>query len=301
MKKILLLLISTLISIQTHAQEPLRVVTTLSTFADLARQIGKEHVKVESIASPRFNPHFIEPKPTDVLKVKRADLFVHAGLDIELWRYPLVDAAGNIEARSGGSKELDLSEGISLLGIPDSISRSKGDIHMYGNPHYWTSPINGEIMANLIAKKLIEIDPTNAQDYRLNLQKFLGEAEARASEWKQIAKKTQGQELIAYHDEWPYLMAYLGIKNQEFLEPKPGIPPSPGHLERLEKYIKEKQIKAIVQATFYSTEAANSLAQRTGVRVVKLCQSVGELPECDNYLNFVGYNISQLNLVLQSE
>jgi len=152
---------------------PLKVVTTLSTFADLVKNIGGEHVEVSYVASPKFNPHFIEPKPSDVLKVKRADLFVHAGLDLELWRWPLVEAAGNREVMPGGSRELDLSRGVILLEVPDrSLSRSEGDIHLYGNPHYWLDPNNAKTMAESISKKLSEIDPVHASEFEKNLENF---------------------------------------------------------------------------------------------------------------------------------
>ncbi|MBI1992501.1 MAG: zinc ABC transporter substrate-binding protein, partial [Candidatus Omnitrophica bacterium] len=156
------------------AAERLKVVATLSTFADLAETIGGEHVEVSSIASPKFNPHFIEPKPSDVLKVKRADLFVHAGLDLELWRWPLVDAAGNREVMPGAAHELDLSRGIELLEVPSRpLSRLEGDIHLYGNPHYWLQPENAKTMARAIAEKLSALDPAHAGDYRKSLDAFL--------------------------------------------------------------------------------------------------------------------------------
>ncbi|MBI4227822.1 MAG: zinc ABC transporter substrate-binding protein, partial [Candidatus Omnitrophica bacterium] len=121
------------------AAPPVRVAATLSTFAEIVKQIGGEHVEASVIAPPRFNAHFIEPRPSDVLKVKKADLFVHAGLDLEVWRAPLLDAAGNAQVFPGQPGELDLSRGIALLEIPDRpLSRVMGDIHLYGNPHYWT-------------------------------------------------------------------------------------------------------------------------------------------------------------------
>src|SRR3989338_7024971 len=119
------------------ADQPLRVVPSLSTFADLVKVIGAEYVDVSSIAPPKFNPHFIEPKPSDVLKVKRADLFIHAGLDLELWRWPLLDAAGNTKLFAGSPGQLDLAQGIPLLEVPSrAVTRAEGDIHIYGNPHY---------------------------------------------------------------------------------------------------------------------------------------------------------------------
>ncbi|MCM8794516.1 MAG: metal ABC transporter substrate-binding protein [Candidatus Omnitrophica bacterium] len=274
---------------------PLRVVTTLSTFADLVWQIGGEQVKVDYIASPRFNPHFIEPKPSDVLKVKRADLFVHAGLDLELWRWPLVDAAGNPEVRPGGKRELDLSKGIPLLEIPQGpVSRAEGDIHIYGNPHYWLDPENVRIMAGTIQEKLAQIDPDRAGFYRSRLDQFLKKLDEESVRWKQQLQAFHGMELISYHRSWPYLAKFAGLKIEQFLEPKPGIPPTPKQLAFLEEHIARNKIKAIIQETFVPKAASQALSKKTGVRVVILCQNVKETKEVSDYVGLMDYNVREL-------
>ncbi len=282
-----------------EAEGRLRVVTTMSTFADIVKQIGGENVEVSFVASPRFNPHFIEPKPSDVLKVKKADLLVHAGLDLEAWRAPLLDAAGNPNLFQGSRGELDLSRGISLLEVPDHpLSRLMGDIHIYGNPHYWTNPENGKIIAQEIADKLSELDPTHSAGYQQRLREFLGRLDGKIAQWKQATGAIQGKEVVAYHNEWPYLAQFAGIRIEQFLEPKPGIPPSPKQLGFLEGYIKSHQIQAIVQPTYFPRDTSETLAKRTGAKVVVLCQNVGELPEASDYIAFVDYNIHQLTQAL---
>ncbi len=286
-------------SLAMAAEKPLRVVATLSTFADLAKTVGGDYVVVSSIASPRFDPHFIEPKPSDVLRVKKAEFFVHAGLDLEAWRGPLLDAAGNRRVMQGGDRELDLSRGIALLEVPDrAISRAEGDIHLYGNPHYWTDPQNGRIMAQAICDKLCVIDPVHCDVYRRNLEAFVARLDQRLPEWRQHLMPFQGQELVGYHNAWPYLMLFAGLRMEQFLEPKPGIPPTPRQLEFLERYVSEHGIRAIVQSTYFPARAAESLAQRTGARVVLLCQSVGEVSEASDYIATVEYNVSQLERAL---
>lgn len=275
--------------------ERLNVVATLSTFGDLVKAIGGDHVDVTSIASPTFNPHFIEPKPSDVLKVKRATLFVHAGLDLELWRGPLLDAAGNTRLFPGSPGDLDLSRGINLLEVPTRpMSRMEGDIHIFGNPHYWLNPENVHTMAQAICDKLCALDPQHEQDYRHNLQEFLATLNQKIPEWRARLAPYQSRELVAYHNTWPYLMRFAGLKMEQFLEPKPGIPPSPRQVEFITQHVRQTQIPAIVQESFFPTQTANTIAKRTGAKVVLLCQNVREAPECSDYVAMIDYNLNQL-------
>jgi ABC-type Zn uptake system ZnuABC Zn-binding protein ZnuA len=280
---------------RAESSEHLRVVTTLSTFADLVETVGGEHVKVSSIASPRFNPHFIEPKPSDVLKVKRADLFVHAGLDLEMWRYSLVDAAGKPELRPGGARELDLSQGIRLLEVPErKLTRAQGDIHLYGNPHYWLHPENAKAMVKTIADKLTEVDSAHADTYEQNSTNFLRQLDERMVQWRQASATIRGQEAVAYHNAWPYLTQFMDVRIEQFLEPKPGIPPTLRQLSFLEGHIKKHEIQVIVQSSYFSKANSESLAKRTGAKVVTLCHNVREVPECSDYLAMLEYNVNRL-------
>ncbi|MBI4356002.1 MAG: zinc ABC transporter substrate-binding protein [Candidatus Omnitrophica bacterium] len=282
------------------AARPLKVVATLTTFADLVKTIGDESVEVSAIASPRFNPHFIEPKPSDVLKVKRAQLFVHAGLDLEAWRGPLVDAAGNTRIMPGQPGELDLSLGIVLLEIPaQTPSRSQGDIHLYGNPHYWTDPDNLKIMARALCDKLSVLDPSHAAQYQQRLAALLLRLDQKTAEWRRALAAVQGQELVGYHNEWPYLMRFAGLHMEQFLEPKPGIPPTPRQVEFLEGYMRQHHIQGIVQSSYFLPQAAQVLAKRTGARVVILCQNVQELPACGDAIAAAEYNVQQLTAALR--
>lgn len=282
------------------ASAQLKVVTTLSSYADIAKNIGADLVEVKYVVSAKFNPHFIEPRPSDVLKVKNADLFIHSGLDLEAWRGSLVDAAANAEIRTGGSKELDLSAGISLLEIPNKpISRAEGDIHIFGNPHYWIDPKNGIIIAKEIAAKLILIDPKNQSVYQGNLDSFVTKLQGRINYWQNVLSPYQGKELIGYHNEWIYLIKFAGLKMDKFLEPKAGIPPTPKQIQYIIDYIKTNQIKGIVQTTFYSKDAAEEIADKAGTKVITLCQNVGELSEVDSYIKMIDYNLNQIAGVLK--
>ncbi len=276
-------------------ERPLKVVATLSTFADLAKTVGGDLVEVSAIASPRFNPHFIEPKPNDVLRLKRAELFIHAGLDLELWRWPLLDAAGNRDVMSGGPRELDLSRGLALLEAPDrAVSRAEGDIHLYGNPHYWLSPENAEVMARAICDKLCELDPQHHDLYHQRLDALLSRLQERVAAWRSRLAPYHGRELVGYHNSWPYLMRFAGVRMEQFLEPKPGIPPTPRHVEFIERYLREHHVPAVVQETFFPKETVEEIARHTGAAVVLLCQGVGELPACGDYLALMDYNVGQV-------
>lgn len=283
------------------AEPGLRVTATLSTFADLAKQIGGEHVEVSHVAPARFNPHFIEPRPSDVLKVKKAGLFLHAGLDLEAWRDPLLEASGNTAVFLGQPGNLDLSVGVRLLEVPQGpLTRFMGDIHIFGNPHYWLSPDNVRVMAQAICDKLCAVDPQHEQEYHRNLEGFLARLDAKIPEWRKQLEPYRGRELIGYHNEWIYLVEFAGLKMEKFLEPKPGIPPTPQHLGDLERHMKERGIGVLAQSTYFSRTAADTLAKRTGAKVVLLCQNVGELPEAKDYFAFMDYNVRQLAEALES-
>ena len=278
-----------------HAEDALKVVTTLSSYADIAKSVGGDAIEVFSIARPRFNPHFIEARPSDVFKLKQADLFIHSGLDLEAWREPLLDAAARSELRTGGLRELDLSKGILILEVPEKpLSRAEGDIHIFGNPHYWLDPRNGLIIAKAIAEKLAELDPSHTAKYQKNLEVFQGTLRAKIAEWNMKTANLHGKEVLGYHNEWVYLMQFLGLTMKEFVEPKPGIPPTPKHLEELEDMIQRRGIKALIQASFYSKDASEFLTEHTGIKAVTICQNAGELPECKDYISMIDFAVSKL-------
>lgn len=281
--------------VNAYAAGRLKVVSTLSSYAAIVQTMGGERVEASYVAPPRFDPHFIEPKPSDVFKVKRADLFVHSGLDLEAWRDALLDAAARADVRRGGKRQLDLSEGIALLEVPDrKLSRAEGDIHLYGNPHYWLDPRNGALMAQAIAGKLSELDPTGEPVYRENLRAFLDRLSAQIDVWRGMLKPFHGRELAGYHNGWVYLMDFAGLRMELFLEPKPGIPPTPRHIQHVLSEIKARHISAVVLAGYNPEYAARALAEQSGAKVVILFQNAGEGPQAQDYISMLDYNVRQL-------
>ncbi len=278
------------------AQSRLQVVTTKTFFSDLVRQIGGERVRARAIASPKFNIHFIQPKPSDVAAVAKADLYVFSGLDLEAWSDPLVEAAGKPDLFRGGSRSLDMSEGIRLLNIPTgSISRSQGDIHLFGNPHYTMDPENARVMAATVAKKLIEIDPEGAEHYQDRKKVFLETLDKKIAEWRALSAHCRGKEIYAYHENTAYFADFLGLRSELFLEPKPGIPPTPRQLELLERHAAAGQVKAIVAATYESRNVTQALSERIKAPVVIIIQNPAEIPGTEDIFSFYDYNIRQLS------
>ena len=275
---------------------PLKVVTTQAMYADIVRQIGKDKVDVKFVAPPKFNVHFIQPKPSDVRNVAHADLVVYTGLDLEEWWGPLLEAAGKPDFFPGRERSVDMSRGIKLLNVPDHpLSRAEGDIHLFGNPHIAMSPENVKIMAQTVLEKLKETDPTNAPYYEDNEKTFISQMDQKIAEWRRLCAGCKGQEIISYHKDIEYFADFLGIKVEQFLEPKPGIPPTPKHLEFLQEYVKSHNIKAIVMPTYFPHDAAEDLTKRIGGRVVTICQNLGEIPETETVFSFFDYNFKQIS------
>ncbi len=284
----------------TPADATLKVVTTLSTFADIVSTIGGEQVEVSSIAAPKFNPHFIEVRPSDVLKVKRADLFAHAGLDLEPWKPALLDAAGNPAMKPGGDGDINMSHGVRMLNVPDrNVTRAEGDIHLFGNPHYWLSPNNGLIMARTVARRLSEYDPGHTDVYAANLANFESELRTKIPVWKSRVSSHAGQEIVAYHDQWPYLVDFLELRVEHFLESKPGIPPGPKHLLTLANHIKTNGIPVIIMSAMFPSRGGKTLAKRSGAELVILAQAVGEVKEATDYISLIEYNVTALVTALE--
>ncbi len=283
-----------------YAKEQWKIVTTQTIFADLVKQIGKDKVSVKAVASPKYNIHFIQPKPSDVRSVSQADLYVNAGLDLEAWSDPLLEAVGKPQLFRNGERNVDLSYGIKLRNVPNHpLSRAEGDIHVFGNPHFQMNPENAKIMVKTILEKLKEIDSANASFYEQNAKSFLTKLDQKISEWKALCAHCSGKEIISYHDDIEYFSDFLRLKAEQCLEPKPGIPPTPKHLAFLEDYIKEHRVKAIVLPTYYSRTEAEKLANKIGAKVVTICQSVGELPGTDDFFSFFDYNFKQISEALR--
>ncbi len=284
------------------ASDKVRIVTTTATIADLVRQIAGDYADIYFIASPKRDIHFIAPTPKDVLKVKKAQVFVHSGLDLEAWRGPLLDAVGRTDLMwPSGNKQIDVSKGISLLEIPSSLSRAQGDQHAYGNPHYATDPVNAKIMVGNIAEGLSTIFPDQGATFQKNADDLNQKIDEKMKDWTNRMSSYQETPIVTYHRDWSYFNKRFGLIVIGEVEPKPGIPPTAKHMASLINSMKEKNVKIIMTESFRESRAPAKIAQATGAKVVTLAQDVGETKEGKDYIAMVEQNIHLLEGALTSK
>jgi ABC-type Zn uptake system ZnuABC Zn-binding protein ZnuA len=294
------------------ASEPLQIVTTIPDYAWAAREIAGDLAAVEPISRGDQDAHFVRPKPSFQLHLRDADLFVTTGLDLELWVPTLLDAAGNRQVLEGASGYVAAWPGIELLEKPATLSRSEGDVHIYGNPHIHTDPLNMVMIARNVLAGLEKVDPANAALYRQRetaledrlhrrlfgdelvdllggdtlarlarsgkLWSFLegkeyprgsGHALAeRIGGWLGQAAPIRGRKLIGYHKNWIYFATRFDLDMVGYVEPKPGIPPTPRHVKEIIELIRDRGIRVILSANYFDPAKPQAIADRTGARVV---------------------------------
>ncbi len=281
------------------AESKIRVVTATTDLSAIVEEVGRDKVEVKSISKGYQDPHYVDAKPSYMLQVNRADMLVYVGLQIEVgWLPPLVQGARNGKIASGNGN-LDASKGIKVLEIPvGELSRAMGDIHPEGNPHYWLDPRNGSTVALRIRERLEILSPDDASYFEGNLQSFKKRLEANIGEWEGRATGFRGKEVVAYHKQWEYLADWLGLNIVDYIEDKPGIPPSPRHVTSLIRLMKERDINVILMANFIDPKGARRVAEETGAQLIILPTSVGGDEKVESYLDLFEYIISQLERAL---
>jgi ABC-type Zn uptake system ZnuABC Zn-binding protein ZnuA len=310
------------------SQDPVRVVTSLTTYAAIAREIVGDRGTVVSIGQGGENPHYVQPRPSFAVELRRADLFVSTGLDLELWVPALLDKANNPRVNEGGPGYVTAYTGIHLLDVPASVSRASGDIHVFGNPHIWADPVNGIIIGRNIVTGLTRVSPENAAYFQERYQAWRGEVlralvgdeivrllgddavfdlleqdqfwdfvraqqyqghplANRLGGWLARAEAFRGKDMVCYHKEWDYFSRRFDIPCVDFIEPKPGIPPTPGHVSRLIAEIRDRKIPVVLTANFYNMQQARTIAARTGTTAVIVPANAGGAPGTDTYISLV--------------
>jgi zinc/manganese transport system substrate-binding protein len=270
------------------AAAKLNVVATTPDFGAIAREIGGDRVEVTTLAKPTEDPHFVDAKPSFILKLNRADALIEGGTELELgWLPPLLNGARNPRIAPGTPGRIACAKGISMLEVPASLDRSLGDIHAAGNPHYTADPLNGRIVAETIAAAFSQLDPKSADYFQSNLKKFNERLEAKMPEWQKLLEPFQGRHVVTYHNYWPYFARRFGLKMDLFLEPKPGIPPTPAHLADLVAKMRAEDIKVIMVQPYVSRKTAETVANMTGGAVLDVAAFPGAVRGSESYLDWV--------------
>ena len=299
MKKILLFLSSLCLCAAT-ADAKLNVVTTLPDLGSLAREIGGDKVDVTTMAKPTEDSHFVDARPSFVVQLRSADVLIDGGAELELgWLPPLLQNARNSKLEVGKPGRVQASQGVRLMNVPANVTRAAGDVHALGNPHFAIDPIIAKTIAQHIAQSFSAIDPPNAAFYDANYKKFEATINAKLQEWGAAMLPFKGQHVVAYHDSWPYFAHRFGVEIDVFLEPKPGIPPSPSHLAEVIDQMKAQKIKAIIVEPFHDRKIAEKVAGATGAKVVDFAQYPGGLPNTESYVKLMDALVSRLSSALK--
>jgi zinc/manganese transport system substrate-binding protein len=282
------------------ARAQLRVVTSTTDLFDIAKEVGGNKITATHIGEGYQDPHFIEAKPSFVLQLRNADVWAFVGLDLEIgWMPLLLQGARNPKLQAGKPGYVDASRVITVLDMArGNVDRSQGDVHPLGNPHYWLDPENGRRIAKLFRDTFSQLDAKNAATYAANEKAFTQRLDAAERTWQADIAKIKGRPVVAWHTSWRYFAEYNGMNIVGFMEPKPGVPPSPAHLAGLIQTMKQTGAKVIVMEPFYDRKTADFVAGKTGAKVLVLPPSVGGVKGLDDYIQLMTYDIQKLAAAL---
>lgn len=278
------------------AHATLNVVATTADFGSLASDIGGDQVKVTVLAKPTEDPHFVDAKPSFIAKLARADMLIEGGAELEVgWLPPLLEGARNTKIAIGMPGRVQAIKAVTLLQVPTSLDRAQGDLHALGNPHFMVDPQRARAVAVLICDGLKAVDPDHAADYSTRCDALTARLDAKLAEWQAALAPYKGRHITAFHDSWPYFSERFGVAVDLFLEPKPGIPPSPSHLEQLMRDMKEKSVTVVLVGPYQDRKTAETLAERTGSTVLDFPQYPGGVKGTEGgYVELVDYLVKTL-------
>lgn len=274
----------------------IQVVTTLTDLAEFTREVGGDKVDVEALAKGYQDPHFVEPKPSFLLKLRHADLLVLVGLQLEIgWLPPLITQSGNGKIQPGAPGYLDASQFAEILEIPQGrLTRAEGDVHPMGNPHYWLDPENGRRIAKGIAEKLGELDPQDNGYFQQRYQDFANRLAQAEKKWLADMAPYRGRKIVTYHRSWPNFAKFFGLEVVGYVEPRPGIPPTPQHTIELVNLMKRDNTRILLVEPYFDLKTPNSIASMTNGKVLVMYPSVGGKPEITDYFKLFDYDIGIL-------
>jgi zinc/manganese transport system substrate-binding protein len=264
----------------------LNVVATLPWIGSLAKTLGGDHIAVTTLVKPNQDPHIVEAKPSMILAGRKADILMYNGLDLEIGYLPLIlESSRNPRIVPGKPGSLDCSRFVQVIARPTAVDRSLGDVHPLGNPHYYFSPSNILRVAAGMTDVLVGMDGAHAEDYRQNFQKFSMQFARKQKEWQALG--LQGKRFVAYHKLFEYLAPEYGLEFVGYIEPKPGIPPSAGHIESLIESIRVSKPDGILTTSDYGKKESESIGEKTGVKVILLPGDVGAMAGTDDWIAFM--------------
>lgn len=305
MKTVLAFLAAAILVIPSAGQaaKKLSVVTTTQDLASIAQMIGGDRVQVEPLAKGYQDPHFVDAKPSYLVKLRKADVFVEVGRDLEIgWAPGLLNNARNSKILPGGAGFVDASTGMKILEQGGRVGREMGDVHPLGNPHYWLDPENGLVIAANIRDALSRIDPAGRAAYEARYADFKNQLEARRAGWEKRAKSLglDGMKVVTYHRSWPYSAQAFGFEVVDFVEPRPGVPPTPKHVQELTELMKSQNVRLLIVEPYFDPKLPTQIAKNGGAAVVILPPSVGAVPEAKDYFSLFDAQLALIQKALAS-
>lgn len=299
----LAVLILAMVAVLSPAAEAkkLMVVTSTTDMTALAQEVGGDKIDAQSIARGYQDPHFVEAKPSFLLKLRQADLLIVVGLQLEIgWLPPLIAQCGNPKIQVGAGGYFDASQFAEILEIPTgTVTRAEGDVHPLGNPHYWLDPDNGRRIAKGIAAKLGELDPADSAYFQQRFQDFDKRLAAAEQKWDAEMQPFRGRKVVTYHRSFPNFAKHFDLNVIGYVEPRPGIPPTPSHTIELIGLMKRENCKVILVEPYFDLKTPNSIARETGSKVVQYLPSVGGEKEVTDYFKLFDYDIGLLTKAFQ--
>jgi len=293
--KILCFVLSFFLYTHVALSDRLQVVTTYPYIADIAEKIGAERVRVIPLARGDYNPHVIIPKPSYIAKLRRADLLIINGAQLEIgWLPPILRQANNGDVQPGEKGFLDLSTCVQLIDIPASVSREQGDVHPEGNPHFCTNPDNIPLIAKAITDKLCEIDPESKSLYQTNFTEFDKTWRLKTKEWEEKMKPMKGVKVIEYHKNYDYFLRKFGLVIAGTIEPLPGIPPTSKHIGEVEKLIERDKIRFILQDVYNPHDASEYLSKKLSVKMIIFPHDIGAVKEVEGIISLFDEMVRRL-------
>lgn len=298
--QLLALLVATLIAVlgvadAARAADRVRVVTTIPDLKSLTEAVGGDLVEVESLTRGVQNFHEAEVRPSMMLKLRRADLLVENGLELDAWVDVAVQGANNPRIIRGAPGRIEVSRAIPVLDVPTTrVDRSMGDVHPFGNPHFSLDPGLAPLITQTLVEGLARLAPEHREAFERNRQAFLARLGQEMARWTKIMEPLKGAKVVVYHPDFIYFLTRFGLVQVGMVEDRPGIPPSPGHLARLIRQMKDERVKVVLVEPWNDQKLAARVAEAAGAHALVLASSVGAVKGADNFIAAIDYNVKTL-------